>query len=423
MRGRAAILALSPRLAYTRGMSVAQVLETDSDPSTFDLAELERYRTEPTYLHLVPYGSSMWKWEPTIKRENTLRLTIRWDEPSGAAFIEDIPPRVSRRGAGDLSRAIQRASGSAENHTALAQQARNHPAKWGLTPRSLQPSHVRRILTPQQIDGALPDLGAGWFAPNADSEEFGTPFAYPTRAEDGIVWQLGLVGYPDNPITATWRDDEGCKNIMETILKSTPEEQLALAALLGDSDALRAAKRSAEERDAVLKARSLFKRTKDRVKPRVLETLLGEAWNHSQGTDIQNLLKAPYYAKYLPPHVWSLQAPDVSGHMDNINAAVHVGFIARPLSQWMAKQNPGAEPHLPELEFYNGFVRIIQRRLNSKKLNYSIVRASEPHRVRFYVVANVAAFCKTRAAFGISEESVVLEQYTPGGTTMWSACG
>lgn len=403
-------------------MSLAVPVENLDAASTFDLAELERYRAHTSYLHLGAYGSGKWKWEPSIP-DGTLRLTIRWDEESGSAFVEDIPTRIDRRNANDLARAIQRASGAAENHTILAQQARNHPGKWSLAPRPLQPSHARRIFTPERIELKLPELAMGWFASNADPEEFGTPFVYPTRGEGGILWQLGLVGYPDNPITALWSDDEGCKNIMETALQSTPEEQLALAALLGDSDALRAAKRSAEERDAVLEARALFKRTKNRVKPRVLENLLGAAWTQSAGTNVQNLLKAPYFVNYLRPHVWSLQAPDVSGHMDNINAAVHFGFLVRPLSTYLSKQHPNAEPHLPELDFFNGYIRNIQSRLDGKRLPYSIVRASEANRVRFYVVANVDAFCATRAAFGAGDPAIRLEQYTPRGTTMWTACG
>lgn len=229
-----------------------------------------------------------------------------------AARITGLPDEITLEDALVLADLLRVAVDRGAALKTQTQRTRNHPRNWGLARKSLPPG--QSSVGASTWGNSLPEDenwgGSGWFAPHADPDVFGTPFAYCNEIHEAesanarsrfarghsntdfhVTWFIGLVGLPGVKMgEARWDDDEACNRLYDTVLACDPEANLVLAALTEDSDDMRMANHAHRQRQERRLAYSTFEPARMRIKPRLVDNAIGRAlstmpagWGHVEG--------------------------------------------------------------------------------------------------------------------------------------------
>lgn len=222
--------------------------------------------------------------------ENPAGIVLRWDEDV-AGMVGQMPDQ-GRLLPGDFDpNALRGVEWLQDALARLVKRGRNHPADAGFVAGQLAPGENdhdplhRGYGTP--LEGEFPgdevDLRAAWFPPGADPNLFGTVYVThterppnrPERPEGSQpYWILGQVGLSGRLGQARWDDAEGCAALFAAATDpDTGEAGMVSGALTVNNFAER--RTHAEKRRQTIRARELFTRPRDRIKPRLVE----DAWH------------------------------------------------------------------------------------------------------------------------------------------------
>lgn len=388
---------------------------------------MDWFTNNPTYITLENgiSGSVIWSTE-----SGPDAIRIFWDATRGVALADGIS--VSARTQTEMQTLASLAGHShlaIGAHRSLAQRELHHPMKFGLVRKPLpqinhnDPDNVwigalGRDIAPER---EIAD-GMGWFAPDADPEDFGTLFIYSGEQtgdpeNSSVVWRLGQIGQPRRALaTAKWDDATETEAIYRQVLDDNSDYYLTIATLDDSDGRLRELRKKQNKRKAILLAREAFARPKDRIRPRLVEdaehrafALMGETW-------ADELKSVHGYAREtLNETLDAYEVFDYNKRPKPANIAREIRFVPfAKSSYWWRRQNAAPSAAL-SADHFDEYAKLLAAELAPRALG-TVLRTVDTDVTVFYVVRNTELFLAHRAVVGVPE-SATISQYDPATST------
>lgn len=313
--------------------------------------------------------------------------------------VRATPPDVSRMAPHEVTvlahtlGAVAQAMGVIEQAHRLAA---HHPVRHGLVPVADVPGHVtwqqaaphRLVLATLLPDSLLPHdvdhlrITTGWFHPEADPTQFGTPYLVPAWREQrgaprgdssGPWWVLRTVGATQSVERYAWDDADG---IAAAVRRTADDPELvATEHVLADAEQAANDLRLHTRRTHIMQARQAFAAKRDQVRPRLTAAAIDKAVRDFREYGETGWSNVTVHGNDLSP-------TDIIGYGrgNSVWAAYQVG-VSRTRPRWTRNGSEQPDETETHAEAQERLARAIARRLSERDLGTVLTDPLTPGRI------------------------------------------